>query len=101
MNKVALGEAATATMRYMAHACQQFNALCVITVSECEQCLAERQQQRILGIRQNTTRLHMRHRIEDSLYRRSTAGSGERHHRVRDIEGPRGGEVLSLPAIGQ
>ena len=102
MNEIALGKATPATMRDMSHARQPFDAACVIAVSEGEQRLAKRPQQRILWIRRRRiARINVRQYTEDALRRRSTLRSGERHHRVCDIEGPRAGQRLRLPPISQ
>ncbi len=55
MNEVALGEATPATVRDVTHACQQFDAVCVITAGECDQRFAERQHQGKLRIRRPST----------------------------------------------
>src|SRR5215475_14635243 len=102
MDEVALGEAAPATMRDVTYARQQFDTPCIIPVSECEECLAELQQQRILGIwRRRTAYLDRRQRIKDALRGRNASCGGERHHRMRSIEWPHANQVLPLPAIGQ
>ncbi len=48
MNEVALGKTAPTSMRDVAHAPERFDAADVITASEGEQCLTERQHKRVL-----------------------------------------------------
>lgn len=71
VNEVALGKAAAATMRNVTHARQPFDAAPVITVSEGEQRLTERQHERIVRIRRRgAVRLGARQNAEDALRRR-------------------------------
>src|SRR5262249_51735943 len=102
MDEVALGETAAAAMRDVTYARQPFDATYVITIREREKGPAERQHERLLWVRcRGTASLDQRQHAEDALRCRSAARTGERHHRMRDIEKPHTGQLLHLPAISQ
>ena len=102
MNEITLGEAAATTMRNVSHTPKPFGATGIITVSEGDQCLTERQYKRIIGVQGRVVAcLNVRKRAQDVLCCRSTTRGGKRHCRVCNIEVPHTRKCLRLPPVSQ